>query len=84
MRFSLGYGLSESVREAVLAVPEADWAAALDQGGELREGAWVTELTEAVYLPEWPQGTRLICRRERPHPGAQLSFTDHEGTASSA
>jgi len=79
VRFSLGYGLSESVREAVLAVPEADWAAALDQGGELREGAWVTELTEAVDLPEWPQGTRLICRRERPHPGAQLSFTDHEG-----
>jgi len=65
VRFSLGYGLSESVREAVLAVPEADWAAALDQGGELREGAWVTELTEAVDLPEWPQGTRLICRRER-------------------
>jgi hypothetical protein len=21
----------------------------------------------------------LICRRERPHPGAQLSFTDHDG-----
>jgi hypothetical protein len=30
-------------------------------------------------LTEWPRGTRLICRRERPHPGAQLSFTDHEG-----
>ena len=23
--------------------------------------------------------TRLICRRERPHPGAQLSFTDLDG-----
>ena len=27
----------------------------------------------------WPEGTRLICRRERPHPGAQLSFTDLDG-----
>ncbi|MBV9807105.1 MAG: transposase, partial [Solirubrobacterales bacterium] len=27
----------------------------------------------------WPEGARLIVRRERPHPGAQLSFTDHDG-----
>ena len=25
------------------------------------------------------EGSRLIVRRERPHPGAQLSFTDHDG-----
>jgi len=79
VRFSLGYGLSEAAREAILAVPETAWAPAIDQDGELREGAWVAELTAAVELPEWPQGTRLICRRERPHPGAQLSFSDHEG-----
>jgi hypothetical protein len=30
-------------------------------------------------LASWPEGTRLICRRERPHPGAQLSFTDLDG-----
>jgi Transposase DDE domain group 1 len=39
----------------------------------------VTELTGKVDLPDWPEGTRLICRRERPHPGAQLSFTDLDG-----
>jgi len=27
----------------------------------------------------WPQGTRALCRRERPHPGAQLSFSDANG-----
>ena len=79
VRFSLGYGLSEATREAILALPERDWRPAIDQDGELREGAWVAELTDAIELPEWPPGTRLICRRERPHPGAQLSFTDHEG-----
>lgn len=28
---------------------------------------------------EWPMGTRLIVRRERPHPGAQLRHTDADG-----
>ena len=79
VRFSLGYGLTEAAREAILALDEAAWGPAIDQDGELREGAWVAELTDAVDLPEWPAGTRLICRRERPHPGAQLSFSDHEG-----
>jgi Transposase DDE domain group 1 len=30
-------------------------------------------------LSAWPERCRLIVRRERPHPGAQLSFTDHDG-----
>jgi Transposase DDE domain group 1 len=36
-------------------------------------------LTGHVNLASWPAGTRLICRRERPPPGAQLSFTDDDG-----
>ncbi|GAA4546321.1 hypothetical protein GCM10023175_28270 [Pseudonocardia xishanensis] len=27
----------------------------------------------------WPDGMRVIVRRERPHPGAQLRFTDPDG-----
>ncbi len=79
IRFSLGYAITESVREALLARPESAWRPAVDGGGEPREGAWVTELTGRVDLAEWPEGTRLICRRERPHPGAQLNFTDLDG-----
>ena len=37
------------------------------------------EITDQVDLSSWPEGSRLIVRRERPHPGAQLSFTDHDG-----
>ena len=36
----------------------------------------MVELTELVELDGWPDGTRLIVRRERPHPGAQLSLFD--------
>jgi hypothetical protein len=44
-----------------------------------REGAWVAEVTGLVDLSAWPAGTRLILRRERPHPGAQLGITDVDG-----
>jgi hypothetical protein len=77
VRFSVGLDLTEPVREAILAVPEAAWRPALAQDGDDRDGAWVAEL--ALDLSSWPAGTRALCRRERPHPGAQLSFTDDNG-----
>lgn len=79
IHFSLGYGIDERVREAILALPESAWRPAIDQNGEPREGAWTADLTGHVNLDSWPGGTRLICRRERPHPGAQLTFTDLDG-----
>jgi hypothetical protein len=79
IRFSLGYAINATVREQILALGEDAWMPAVNQDGEPREGAWVTELTGLVNLDAWPAGTRLICRRERPHPGAQLSFTDLDG-----
>jgi hypothetical protein len=79
IRFSLGYPINQTVREQILALGEAAWEPAVNQDGQSREGAWVTELTGLLDLSSWPSGTRLICRRERPHPGAQLSFTDLDG-----
>jgi len=79
VRFSLGYTIRETVRDAILSLKEPAWKPALNQDGRQREGAWVAELTANVDVSAWPQGTRLICRRERPHPGAQLSFTDVDG-----
>src|SRR4051794_1394929 len=79
MRFSVGYELTEAVRTAILELPEDAWVAALDQDGSVRENGEVAELTDRVDLASWPERSRLIVRRERPHPGAQLSFTDHDG-----
>jgi hypothetical protein len=79
MRFSVGYDLTEQVRTAILELPEDAWVAALDQDGSERENGEVAEITNQVDLSSWPEGARLIVRRERPHPGAQLSFTDHDG-----
>lgn len=77
--FSVGYDLTEPVRRAILKVPADAWVAALEQDGTERANGEVCELTHLLDLASWPQGTRLICRRERPHPGAQLSFTDRDG-----
>ena len=77
LSFSVGCDLSERVRETILALPESAWSPALDSAGGEREGAWVAELP--LDLAAWPAGTRALCRRERPHPGAQLSFSDEGG-----
>lgn len=79
LRFSLGYPVQEQVGEAAVSLPKRRWKPALDRDGKPREGAWVAELTDCVDLSAWPEGTRLICRKERPHPGAQLRFTDADG-----
>ena len=79
LRFSFGYELTEPVRAAILTTPENLWIAALDQAGTERENGQVVELTDHVELSSWPAGSRVIVRRERPHPGAQFSFTDHDG-----
>jgi hypothetical protein len=79
IRFLMGLDLTEGVRAAILNLPETAWQPARRQDGETREGAWVAELTRALALDAWPPGTRVLVRRERPHPGAQLSFSDHDG-----
>ena len=79
IEFSIGFPLTEDVRQAVLSLPERAWTTCIDQTCELREGAECAEVTHLLDLASWPAGTRAICRREDPHPGAQLTFTDCDG-----
>jgi hypothetical protein len=79
LRYSVGYELTDQVRAAILAVPEDAWVCALAADGSERDNGQVAELTKGLNLCGWPTGSRVIVRRERAHPGAQLSFTDHDG-----
>lgn len=80
VRFSIGYDLTEPVRSACLTVPARGWRPAVTaDGSDDREGADVAEITDLIDLSRWPAGTRAIARREEPHPGAQLTFTDVDG-----
>ncbi|MFF7575828.1 IS1380 family transposase [Streptomyces sp. NPDC008061] len=78
LSYSVGMTITDAVRHAVLKVPDSAWTVAVEPGGRVREGAWVAELAGNV-LKGWPAGMRLIVRKERPHPGAQLRFTDADG-----
>lgn len=78
LRFSVGYAVTAPVRRAIRALPEQVWHPALDADGTLRESAEAAELTGMVDLNGYPAGTRIIVRRERPHPGAQLSLFDSD------
>jgi len=79
IRYSVGYDLTDAVRAAILHTPDSAWVAALDQDGTERANGQIHEITAALDLAGWPEGSRVIVRRERPHPGAQLTFTDHDG-----
>jgi hypothetical protein len=78
--FSLGCAIDAGIRDAVDTLNNADACCpAIQADGAIRDGAWVAEATDLMDLSKWSAGTRLILRKERPHPGAQLRFTDADG-----
>ncbi len=77
--YSIGFGLTDAMVTALSAVPDSAWSVAVDAAEQVRDGAWVIDATGLLDLTTWPTGMRVIIRRERPHPGAQLRFTDTDG-----
>jgi hypothetical protein len=79
LSYSVGFGLTQQVVDQLAALPATDWQTACNADGEPRPGAWVIEATGLMSLTSWPAGMRVIVRKERPHPGAQLRLTDPDG-----
>lgn len=110
LEYSVGYAVTEDVREAIALLPEWAWVSAIDADGGHRDGAQVAEITDVLVevrrlttarrhreraqkaqasgqkirtepterttTPAWPAGMRVLVRRERPHPGAQLDLLE--------
>jgi Transposase DDE domain group 1 len=90
VEFSVGASFAHlDVATALAAIPKRAWTPAYqarrpraaETGVQIepRDGAWIAEATGLIPLAGWPAGTRLILRKERPHPGAQLRITDRDG-----
>ncbi len=79
LSYSVGFSLPHHTPELLEKIPEHVWTPAYDAHDEIRDGAWVAELTDLLDLRGWPKGMRVIARKERPHPGAQLRITDIDG-----
>jgi Transposase DDE domain group 1 len=82
LAYSVGFSLPgdlAAIQKKLASVPAAAWTPAYDADRQVRPGAWVAEVTALFDLSGWPAGMRLIVRKERPHPGAQLRITDADG-----
>jgi hypothetical protein len=80
IEYSIGWSIGVPERAAITDLPSSAWSPALAADGGVRDGAQVAELTGLLVLSGWPAGMRVIVRRERPHPGAQLSlFEERDG-----
>ncbi|HEY1617858.1 MAG TPA: IS1380 family transposase [Streptosporangiaceae bacterium] len=80
LQYSVGMSCAAAgIEDAVRRVPARAWTPACDGDGIQRDGARVTELTGLLDLAGWPPRMRVIARKERPHPGAQLRLTDAGG-----
>ncbi len=79
LSYSVGFMLPAGAERAIARIPAPAWTPAYDANGQIRDGAFVAELTGLLDLASWPAGMRVIIRKERPHPGAQLRTTDIDG-----
>jgi DDE family transposase len=82
LSYSVGFSLPGDlapIQQKLASIPASAWEPAYDADRQVRPGAFVAEVTGLFDLSGWPPGMRLIVRKERPHPGAQLRITDVEG-----
>jgi hypothetical protein len=79
LSYSIGFGLTQAIVDRLAALPVSAWQPAYNAEREPRPGAWVIEATGLMALSGWPRGMRVIVRKERPHPGAQLRLSDPDG-----
>lgn len=77
--YSVGFDVTEPVRQAIVTVPGTGWACALTPDGDPRPGAHVTELTGLLGLADgWPDGLRVMARTEPLHPKYRKQASDLE------
>jgi hypothetical protein len=79
LSYSVGFPLPHNTSDLLELILAGVWTPAYDAHEEIRDGAWVAELTGLLDLTGWPDGMRVIVGKERPHPGAQLRITDVDG-----
>ena len=76
--FSFGFPITAEIREAIVSLHPSSWRPAVEDDGSRHEGALVAEVTKLIDLRAWPEGSWVIVRKERPHPGAQLQLVRHD------
>jgi len=86
VNFTIGHQLTVEIAKNLVDIPKRAWQPAISADGtDWRDHGEVVEITHLIKdsvfntTRPWPDGLRMIARREIPHPGAQLTFTDING-----
>ena len=80
VQYSIGFTLPSDFAAQVKILDQSGaWEAALDAEQQVRPDALVADASGLLDLTSWPAGMRVIVRKEKPHPGAQLRITDVNG-----
>jgi hypothetical protein len=67
--YSVGFDVTEAVRDAIVTVPADVWRPALTPDDTIRRGAQVTEITGLLTLADgWRPDLRVLARTEPLHP----------------
>ncbi len=77
LHYSVGMVITEEMQAAILTVPADGWTPAYDGDGQVRTGEWVADVTGMLDTGSWPEGMRVIIRKERPHPGSPAAVHRH-------
>ncbi|MFG2677288.1 transposase [Streptomyces sp. NPDC048445] len=67
-QYSVGWTREEDFWTQLAKVPATAWSTALDAKGKPREDAALVEITGMLDLTGWPEGLRIVVRREPVHP----------------
>ena len=63
VEYSVGFSVTEKIRDAITLVPKRVWTPAVEADGEVREGADVAELTGLLDLSTWARAARRVSAR---------------------
>jgi hypothetical protein len=78
VQYSVGWTPPGDAGDLIEKIPANVWQPASDADGEIRDGAWVVELTGPLDLTAGRPGCGSS-HKERPHPGAQHTIPDVDG-----
>ena len=68
LHYSVGMTITDDMQAALLKVPASGWTPAYDGDGQVRDGAWVADITGLLDTGGWPAGLRVIVRKNGPIP----------------
>lgn len=70
MSYSVGFTLPSDTPQLLQLIPDSAWTPAYDAHDDIRDGAWVAELTDLLDLAAtgWPPGMRVIVRKQTTPP----------------